>query len=91
MAAAPLPVASKIVVPCQDDQRVQRFQSNAEFLQGRFRNLCSTAIAFGKQEHCIRKLPAGRIIGQSAIGYDAGQCWPSDVKCLKQAVIRSGK
>jgi hypothetical protein len=70
---------------------VQRFQSNAEFLQGRFRNLCSTAIALGKQEHCIRKRPAGRIIGQSAIGYETGQCWPSDVKCLKQAVIRSGK
>ena len=52
---------------------MQRFQSNAEFLQGRFRKLCRAAITLGKQEHCIRKLPAGRIIGQSAIGYDARQ------------------
>src|SRR5258708_24759436 len=72
--------------PCNCLECMQRFQSSAEFLQGRFRNLCSTAIALGKQEHCIRKLPAGRIIGQSAIDYDARQCWPSDVKCFKQAV-----
>jgi hypothetical protein len=70
---------------------MRRFQSNAEFLQGCFRNLRSTAIVLDKQEHCIRKLPAGRIIGQSVIGYDARQCWPSDVKCLKQAVIRFGE
>jgi hypothetical protein len=77
--------------PCNCPPWALLFQSNAEFLQGRFRKLCSIAIALGKQEHCIRKLSPGRIFGQSANGYDARQSWPSDVKCLKQAVIRSGE
>jgi hypothetical protein len=42
---------------------VRRLQSDAEFPQGRFCNLCGAAIVFNKQEHRIRKLPAGCVIG----------------------------
>jgi hypothetical protein len=62
---------------------VRRLQSDAEFPQGRFCNLCGAAIVFGKQEDRVCKLPACCVIGQPAIGYDARQCWPSNVERLE--------
>jgi hypothetical protein len=62
---------------------VHRLQSDAEFPQGRFCNLCGATIVFSKQDDRVRKLPARCVTGQPAIGYDARHCWPSNVERLE--------
>ena len=65
---------------------MRREQSDAEFLQGRFRYLCSAAIVLSKQQNRISKLPARSIIGKPAVGAERHHLRPSNVKCLEQAV-----